>query len=158
MTTYTVTQVLNTIEGNAGLHCWRVSYASDDDSPPVVHLFPESTLAWRAAEYGLDPTDTAALLDIVLHEPFIPVPDPEPVRLVGQEPAKKAAPVHLYNAPTIADARTAHLARIADVQAGLTIDDPDQLLSVITARVIDPAKVEAMRGIVGRARQQEGLE
>jgi hypothetical protein len=64
------------------------------------HVFPLDTLEWRAAEYGIDPADTATLLDIVLAEPHLTEED-------------WAAGHQLHDAPDIDTARQDHLARCA---------------------------------------------
>lgn len=107
---------------------WHVLY-EDPDGQTRGHVFPKSTLAWRAAEYGIDPTDTDTLLDIVLHEPFAPHPD-DP-QTAAEDPAAAAGltspapvsrgrtrkgdlvPTTLYTAENTAKAREAHLLRIA---------------------------------------------
>ncbi|GAA2618699.1 hypothetical protein SMC26_40260 [Actinomadura fulvescens] len=89
-----------------GAACWYVTYQRTDGSS-IAHVFPADTLEWRAAEYGIDPTDVDTLLDIVLHEPFLADPAPDAITL--------------YNAPTIDDARAAHLARIDAVKTEVQI-------------------------------------
>ncbi|OKI16634.1 hypothetical protein [Streptomyces sp. CB03911] len=95
---------------------------SDDAGSKVNHAFPKDALLWRAAEYGIDPTDTGTLLDIILHEPYIPDPrlnDPPAAAAVRAEVGGKRVPATLATAATTADARTAHLARIAHVKANV---------------------------------------
>lgn len=65
--------------------------------------FPADTLEWRAAEYGIDPTDLDTLLDMVLSEPFLD-PDPEDAAL------------SLFGAPDISRARVHHLKKVAQVR------------------------------------------
>ena len=64
------------------------------------HTFPVDTLEWRAAEYGIDPADTATLMDIVLAEPHLSEED-------------WATGHQLHAAPDIATDRADHLARCA---------------------------------------------
>lgn len=67
-----------------------------------AHFMPPDTLAIRAGEYGLDPADTALLLDVVLHEIEVEYPaDAHP----------------LWTAPSIAAARERHLDEVATVRA-----------------------------------------
>jgi len=122
-TEYTITSV--TEDTDRAL--WHVLY-EDPDGSTRAHVFPKNTLAWRAAEYGIDPADTATLLDIVLHEPFAPHPDDprtaaeDPVAAAGlTSPAPVArgrvrkgdpVPTTLYTAETTEKAREAHLLRI----------------------------------------------
>lgn len=62
------------------------------------HCFPKDIFEWRAAEYGIDPSDMDTLIDIVLSEPFLVESD-------------YSSGESLHDAPSIAAARTAHLAR-----------------------------------------------
>ena len=87
---------------------------------PVLHMFPLEALEWRAAEYGIDPGDAVALLDIVLHEPY-----------VAEEPV-------VHTAVSVEVARAVHLRRIAAVKAvgtavRTTAGEADPLLPVKTA-------------------------
>ena len=50
---------------------WMVTAAGDTG----VHVFPHSTLEWRAAEHALDPDDVATIVDVILHERFLPSAD-----------------------------------------------------------------------------------
>lgn len=113
---------------NPDTPCWYVD-AQRPDGSVRRHVFPKSTLAWRAAEYGIDPADTGTLLDIVLHEHFAPHPDnpltaaDDPVLAAGlfsraavsrgMTRAGDLVPTTLYTAETTEQAREAHLMRIA---------------------------------------------
>lgn len=97
-----------------GQRCWLLGLEVDRGDGPqmLAYLLPEDTLEWRAAELGIDPDDRTALLDIVLHEPFLPAdaPDVEP-------PADQA------------EARARHLAKVRAVRGkgrvrGATGDSP----------------------------------
>jgi hypothetical protein len=102
---------------------------------PVLHIFPLDALEWRAAEYGIEPTDTDLLLDIVLHEPYL---TDEPV---------------VYTAASSAAARVIHLERIAAAQAaghGVRPDvvvgrkeDALQPIRDAYATFVDPVEVAA---------------
>lgn len=112
-----------------GVECWRIVY-NKPSGYQHVHVFPKMTLCARAAEYGIDPTDVDTLLDIVLHEPFTPSPA-DPLFDPATDPAVEVAgtttavcsrgtirrgdrvPPWLYEADDVAQARAAHLARIA---------------------------------------------
>lgn len=116
----------------SGMECWYVTYQRPDGGL-FAHVFPKFTLAQRVAEYDLDPGDVDAILDVVLHEPFIPDPTKEPnhaddpAAKKGMTTAAKRArgkvkkgdqvPVWLFNAETIADARAAHLERVRHCKA-----------------------------------------
>lgn len=118
---------LTTVEEyfHGSTECWRVTYLREDGTNHM-HVFPKDTLEWRAAEYEIDPTDVDTLIDVVLHEPFLD-PEDKAVRKAGKlSPALQnnktirkgeAEPTNLFNAPTIADAREAHLLRIQDAKA-----------------------------------------
>lgn len=108
--------------------CWQVRQQRSDGHH--ITIFPTSALEWRAAEYDIDPGSPDGLeqiIDILLHEPF--VPDPIEHRRADPAAAKgltapstqaihglsigETAPVTLHNAPDRATARAAHLERIA---------------------------------------------
>lgn len=113
------------------------------------HVFPDDTMEWRAAEYGIDPTDLETLLDVVLWEPHLPEPDrPE---------------LLLHDAPSVEAARTYHLSRIADrkgtagrpPQAG----PPDPVRSQIVALSrMNPAALEVKKVLVDEGRKARKKE
>lgn len=85
---------------------WAIEGMRTEDDGSTMryrYVFPTDTLEWRAAEYGIDPKDTATLLDIVLAEPHLTDEDFAPG-------------THLYEAPDIDTARRAHVARCAAVK------------------------------------------
>lgn len=45
--------------------------ADDGTTSRMLHRFPAETMEWRAAEYGIDPTDVETLLGIVMVEPWL---------------------------------------------------------------------------------------
>ncbi|MFD7999946.1 hypothetical protein [Streptomyces mirabilis] len=109
---------------NPHIECWAVVMTRPDDTRHA-YVFPKFTLEQRAAEYGFDPADIEALLDIVLHEQFVHSPGGEiedaaaaqgmlSPALVSNGAARKGqmVPTDLFNAPTIKHAREAHLARV----------------------------------------------
>lgn len=121
-----------TEETSRGLDAWLIKEAPDGGREH--HSFPLEALEWRAAEYGIDPTDTEALLDLIVHEPYVPDPA-DPANVLADaavargfvspavEPRRGVAPLELvpttlWNAETIALARGAHLERIAAVKTG----------------------------------------
>jgi hypothetical protein len=67
--TFTVTGVTRALVG--GTDCWFI-HQLRPDGQAHLHVLPVDTLAWRAAEYGIDPADLDTLLDVVLHEPHMP--------------------------------------------------------------------------------------
>lgn len=36
-----------------------------------LHIVPDGALEWRAAEYGIEPSETATLIDFLMYEPFV---------------------------------------------------------------------------------------
>lgn len=82
-------------------------------------VIPADTHEWRAAEYDIDISTQAGLLsvwDIILHEPFMkPVMSVPVIKGVASVTAQQQ--VHLFNAPSKAAARSAHLQRVADVKS-----------------------------------------
>lgn len=74
--------------------------ADDGSTSRTLYAFPHDTMEWRAAEYGIDPADTATLLDIVMAEPHLTAED-------------WAGGHQLHDAPDIDTARRDHLARCA---------------------------------------------
>lgn len=64
------------------------------------HWMPKDIFEWRAAEYGIDPTDMDTLIDIVLSEPFL-------------EDSDYAEGESLFDADDITTARLAHKSRCA---------------------------------------------
>ncbi len=110
---YTVIDVAE----DAQRELWQVTYDTGDGTH--AHQFPKSTLEWRAAEYGLD--DPAEILDIILHEPYVP-PEPSPAPVsVTSPPVRAAQPekarVTLYTTTTTEQARAAHRKLIGQVKA-----------------------------------------
>ncbi|MFD9223823.1 hypothetical protein ACFWDI_28420 [Streptomyces sp. NPDC060064] len=168
----TVTDVVTELFGSDAVPVWRVR-STDAAGNIHEHVFPHVTLAWRAAEYGIDPADTATLLDIILHEPLLPdLEDPDeaakdPAARVGMTvPARRAngrvrvgdpEPVRLHNAVTIADARTAHLMRIAEAKKQTRIDAPSgrqNPLKPVLDTVVDPAQVSDFAVRVDQTRRR----
>ena len=85
---------------------WRIEQtitADDGTISRLLYVLPLDAMEWRAAEYGIDPTDTATLLDIVMAEPHL-------------TPADWAAGHQLHDAPDIETARRDHLARCVAVK------------------------------------------
>jgi len=97
----------------SGQDFWQITMtitADDGTSSESVCLMPSDTMEWRAAEYGIDPADTATLADIVLAEPFLTADDwSAGTHLYGGSPG-------LTRAPDIDTARADHIARCAQVK------------------------------------------
>lgn len=93
------------------------------DGVAIMHMFPHSTMEWRCAEYGIDPEDVETLLDVILHEPFIPS-DNDMLALL--DPAASQVLRDTKGFPTCwtpdvpdTDRLQAHLARIESVKRHL---------------------------------------
>ena len=148
-------QVLSAEEFTDGLStpCWLVRMKNGEGAT-VAHLFPQETLEWRSAEYGIDDVDE--LLDIVLHEPFQPPKDASAAAELGI--ARDASPT-LFEAESTSEARDNHRARIARAKAerarvvapkGKGVKDP---LDVIRNKHgIDPARKRAKQELVDEHR------
>lgn len=135
---------------------WYVQY-EDPEGTGHTHVFPKSTLEWRAAEYGL--TDPAEILDVILHEPHIPDPTPRSGFRSLTNPVKRAAvapePVTLYTATSTSDARDAHLERIeATKTAKVCVTNPpsDPLAVIREAHGITADGLRAKREVVDTSR------
>lgn len=139
---------------------WTV-HMVDQDGNGLGYVVPKDMLEWRAAEYGL--TDVDEILDIVLHEPWIPdQPDRDDAALragLVTSARPDAEPVTLFNAASTADALAAHRLRIADIkQTRVRVGPPDKgrdPLDVIrTAHGITAGGVRAKRELVDVQRWQ----
>lgn len=51
---------------------WCVYQVQPAAGMEIHHALPHTLLEWRCALYGLDPDDVETLLDVALHEPYIP--------------------------------------------------------------------------------------
>lgn len=95
---------------------WRV--AMQTPSGKFLYVFPVSTIDLRAAEYGMDPTDSKTMLDIILHEHYI----------TGHE---HTHPKFVYNTDE-KTAREHYLGLIEDVKKNaVQVTDPNNLLEQI---------------------------
>lgn len=134
---------------------WQVVYALEHvpETPEEVgyveqsgHCFPKDIFEWRAAEYDIDPSDMDTLLDIVLAEPFLTEADYSE----GET---------LRDAPTLEEARQAHVARCSQgklrgrVTTRGKISQPGGLLYRIkTESFMDPEALSLKREFVDRER------
>ncbi|MGW3181646.1 hypothetical protein ACWDD9_20460 [Kitasatospora sp. NPDC001119] len=180
-------RVLDTTRINVGsTPCWAVRQQRPDGEHHIT-IFPTSSLEWRAAEYDIDHTTPAGIdmiLDMLLHEPFVPDPlenghtDPAAakglavvaVQAVNGLAAGDTEPVTLHNAPDRATARQAHLDRIAHAKrtrVAVTAGPAAGALRAAAARPaqdpldvirrnhgITPEGVTAKAELVEQARQQ----
>jgi hypothetical protein len=148
---------------------WGIACVRPDG---VAHtmIIPHSKWEWECAYYGIDPDDVDTLLDVTLHEPWIPSPDDALARL---NPAVAAQLEATHGLPTCwtpgvpdSERLAAHLARIDAVKqyrtqvlpesqqvrqdvlafVGLDVAAPaDPLEPVKTTTRLDPARVQARR-------------
>lgn len=95
-----------------GTELWRVT-SMRPDNLLHCHVFPKTTMASRAAEYGIEPTDTDTLLDIVLHEPYMINPldhfydeDEDPAFKAGLMGKAKTVVQHLHTGKVIRPGET----------------------------------------------------
>lgn len=150
---------------NRGAPRWTV-HRIDQDGNGSGHVFPKETLEWRAAEYGL--TDIDEILDVVLHEPFLPdEPDRDDAAAragMVTSNGPDAEPITLLNAASTADALASHRLRVADVkQTRARVQTPDKGLNpldVIRQGGVSAASVRTKREVVDVHRWQllyEGL-
>jgi hypothetical protein len=124
----------------------RVTRTEEGSEPVVeegIHAFPHDALEWRAAEYGIDPSDVDTLMDIILTEPYIASTDYEPGTT-------------LYDAPSIEDARKAHLSRCAKVKLAHRMStrgkNQPHVQRVKDNALMHPEAVEIKRDLVAQGR------
>lgn len=135
--------------------CWYVTTRTPSGEI-LQHIFPKTTMEWRAAEYGL--TDPEEILDIILHEPHQPrAATSQQVSLV--HPAPKSAPPErpatLWTAESTRAARTAHRTAIAAVKQRLRLVDPaGHLAHIVRGHGMTAAGVRAKAERADTARWQ----
>lgn len=123
----------------------KVTHTLDDGSTEEgCHVMPHDVLEWRAAEYGIDPSDVDTLMDIVLAEPY----------LTEEEQSTGA---NLADAATVQEAREAHLARCAKAKLRhrMSTRGKDHKLNKIKQESpINPEAVQLKQELVEHARGQ----
>lgn len=119
---------------------WHVGLTRPDGARGV-HIFPASIFAQYAAELDIDPADADTLLDVVLHEPYIPQESPgrppaqtllvatpdgvkEPAAALKATAEGSGERLTPFTAATLAHAREAHLERIARAKERVQIVPP----------------------------------
>ncbi|WP_188197208.1 hypothetical protein [Nonomuraea sp. SYSU D8015] len=150
---------------------WCVYQFAPATGVEIHHALPHTLLEWRCALYGIDPDDITTLLDVALHEPYIPAPDDVLTRTA--DPSAVAVLQATHGLPTCwtpgvpdEERRAAYLARIAAVKqhrvrmeaapqalraealayVGSTRAAPPDPLEPITSLIrLDPVRVEARR-------------
>ncbi|MGW0575110.1 hypothetical protein ACWD25_03890 [Streptomyces sp. NPDC002920] len=103
---------------------------------------PKTILDWRAAEYGIDPADVDALLDIVLHEPHMADADSQYGTRRGD-----AGP-DLWTAESTDAAREAHLARIKECPVQIGVRGTKAVDTIRRNHRSDPDRIRTMRETV----------
>ncbi|WP_069769799.1 hypothetical protein [Streptomyces sp. LUP30] len=119
--------------------CWQITLTRPDGNK-VNHVMPTSALDWRAAEYGIDPTDTEALMEILLHEPYMAVVD-DPQH--GPQYADSGP--DLWAADSTATAREAHVARIKGCSVRIDVKNNKGLDPVRNGHRPDMTRIRKMR-------------
>jgi hypothetical protein len=113
---------------------WRVTKdveADDGTVTRLLHVLPVDTMEWRAAEYGIDPSDRDTLVEMVLLEPHLDDGvDERHARSLGR-------------APSIADARAFHLERIAAAKKRVTLSGAGGAGRAALERIRDESPIEA---------------
>ena len=167
-----------------GKESWHV-YQDRGNGLIWGHAIPKVAFEWRIAEYDLDPEDEDLVFDILLHEPFIPNPrrrrnfkDDAAAKMGLTVPARRQmgrglvqeeqVPIWLYNAPTIALARKAHLARVEHAKTVVNFQYAEKLggardvalgpLKSDARSMMDSERLELMKMRVKILRANLGLE
>lgn len=126
--------------------CWQVTLIRPDGNK-VHHVMPTAALEWRAAEYGIDPTDTEALMEILLHEPHMPmVDDPQ------HGPQYADSGPDLWTADNTDHAREAHLARVKASTVRIDVKGAAALAPIRAGHRPDTARIRQMREQVDTSR------
>jgi hypothetical protein len=134
---------------------WLIAATMTDDSGlmPTIrrHLLviPTDTMEWRAAEYDIDPTDTATLLDIVLAE------------MSMTEADWSDGGTFLATAPDIETARVDHVARCARVKLRHRVSTRrggSPLAAVVQRSPLNAEAIAVKRELVKRLRAKHADE
>ena len=125
-----------------GVPCWQVLMLKPDGTHHA-HLMPGGTLEWRAAEYGIDPDDVDALLEVVLHEPYMATVDD-----VEHGPRYADNGPDLWTADNTDEARDAHLARVKACPVRIDVKGEKALDPIRANHRPDPARLSRMREAV----------
>lgn len=129
----------------SGTPCWTVTLLRPDGNCHA-YLMPTTILEWRAAEYGVDPADVDALMELILHEPHIPMIDD------GSGPRYADGGPDLLSAESTSAARDAHAARVKACPVRINVRNAKALDAVRTGHKPDAARIRAMREHVDTTR------
>jgi hypothetical protein len=159
-----VVEVVDEFFPNPTTECWRIICRKPDDTFHY-HFMPKVILENLAAEYRIDPRDIDTLLDVALHQSFVPNPlgpgmstdvaaaagmTAPAVITSGTIRRGDMVPLTLYNSPSTAQARAAHLLRCQ--HTGVRIVPPtgraDPLDAIRAAHGISTRRVRAKEQVV----------
>lgn len=96
---------------------WQIVKLVEDDAGTTkkyLHVIDPVMLHLRAAEYDIDPRDIDTLLDLILCEPHFTPAEDDP-----------QSPDFLFNAPTVAHARTVRMETAKAVKARIGLETQD---------------------------------
>lgn len=131
-----------TVVSVQGSPCWQITMLKPDGTRRA-HIMPDATLEWRAAEYGIDPADVDALLEVVLHEPFMTMVDD-----VEHGPRYADGGPDLWTADNTTTAREAHLARVKACPVQIKVAGVKAVDIIRANHQSDPARLSRMREAV----------
>lgn len=122
--------------------CWEVQLVRPDGTVGN-HIMPISILEWRAAEYGIDPTDVDTLMEVILHEPHMAPADDTQHSVAAAEDGPD-----LWAADNTDTARAAHLARVKSCPVQIGVRGSKALAPIRARHRPDPDRIRAMREAV----------
>ncbi|MEV1003394.1 hypothetical protein [Nonomuraea sp. NPDC050202] len=160
---------------------WCVYQYAPANAVEIHHALPHTLLEWRCALYGLDPDDVPTLLDIAMHEPYIPDrndmltrTDPGAVKVLE---ATRGLPTCWTPGVPEHERRAAYLERIRLVKehrvsmeaapralraealayvGSARVAPPDPLEPILSLVRLDPVRVESRRMAVEWLRAERG--
>ncbi|WP_199546584.1 hypothetical protein [Streptomyces sp. N35] len=120
--------------------CWQFRLLRPDGRPHI-HTIPMAALDRYAAEYDMNPTDTDSLLEILLHEPHMPMTDEAdgtPQRYADPGPT-------LWEAESTRAAREAHLSRVKTCPVRIDVRGSRAVDTIRATHTPDRERVRTMR-------------
>lgn len=122
---------------------WEI-HSQGEDGLKGMHLMPKSALDFRAAEYGIDPTDVDTLVGMLLAEVHMPTPEQEQL-----DPALKAkAKPHIWGANTTDEARANHLDRVKNCVVKYQVKGSKGLDAIRQGHAPNPEFIQIYRQVV----------
>lgn len=157
-----------------GMNFWGIAHPGVDNEGHIMY-FPLDTVEWRAAEYDLDASTPEAredIYDMIIHEFFVPRTALKTLKQNAKGIWVNEDAVHLYNAPTKANALEAHRERLGKVkQSIIDVRWPDRgkpfqknpagqvsMRQRLCDHQPDGESIEAKRAHVWKTRVALGLE